>query len=265
MGIWEAPKEAFLDKLEAVHGIQSPRKHGFAVVPAIEAMHKEPGKVFIAMGGNFLSATPDTLYTAKALQNCSLTVHVSTKLNRSHLIHGEEALILPCLGRTDKDLQASGEQFVTCENSMGVVHMSKGVLNPPSEKLLSEPAIVAGMANATLTDSPIDWSKLIGNYDLIREAIESVIPGFDDYNARVRVPGGFYLPNGARKRVWNTKEQKAVFTPVDLPEHKVAGDELVMMTVRSHDQYNTTIYGLDDRYRGIENERRVILMNPEDM
>ena len=265
MGIWEAPKDDFLDKLDEVHGIKSPREHGLSVVPAIKAMYEGKAKVFFAMGGNFLSATPDTEYTAKALQNCKLTVHVSTKLNRSHLIHGKKALILPCLGRTDKDLQNGKEQFVSCENSMGVVQSSQGVINPPSKHLLSEVRIVAELAKATLGNSNIDWEGYASNYDRIREAIEKVIPGFENYNERVRKPGGFYLPNGAREGKFNTPSGKAEFTVIDLPKHELADDEFVMMTIRSHDQFNTTIYGLDDRYRGIHNERRVVLMNPKDI
>lgn len=265
MGIWEAPKESFLDKLEEVHGIKSPRAHGLAVVPAIKAMHNGEAKVFFAMGGNFLSATPDTEYTAQALQNCELTVHVSTKLNRSHVVHGKQALILPCLGRTDQDVQNSKEQFVTCENSMGVVQTSQGILTPPSEHLLSEVRIVTELAKATLKDSKIDWDGLADNYDEIRNVIEQVIPGFDSYNERVRKPGGFYLPNGARERKFNTLSGKAHFTLSDLPDHTKADDEYMMMTVRSHDQFNTTIYGLNDRYRGIVNERRVVMMNENDM
>ncbi|NVK85997.1 MAG: FdhF/YdeP family oxidoreductase [Cytophagia bacterium] len=265
MGIWEAPKKDFLDKLKEVHGIKPPRKHGLAVVPAIKAMHEGKAKVFFAMGGNFLSATPDTEYTAEALQNCDLTVHVSTKLNRSHVVHGKQALILPCLGRTDKDLQDGKEQFVSCENSMGVVQSSQGVINPPSKHLLSEVRIVAELAKATLGNSTIDWESYASNYDHIREAIEQVIPGFDQYNERVRKPGGFYLPNGARDGKFNTASGKAEFTVVKLPKHELAQDEFVMMTIRSHDQFNTTIYGLNDRYRGVYNERRVVLMNESDM
>ncbi len=265
MGIWEAPKPAFLDKLDEVHDIKSPRKHGYAVVPAINAMHEGKAKVFFAMGGNFLSATPDTHYTAEALQKCDLTVHVSTKLNRSHLVHGKRALILPCLGRTDKDIQNGIEQFVSCENSMGVVQSSKGVLNPPSDQLLSEVQIIAQLAEVTIENSHIDWTGMANNYDNIRAAIERVIPGFKDYNDRVREPGGFYLPNGARDRNFKTDTGKAKFSVVDTPSHKEKDDEFIMMTIRSHDQYNTTIYGLNDRYRGIHNERRVVLMNESDM
>lgn len=265
MGIWEEPKPEFLDKLDEVHGIKAPRAHGYSVVPAINAMKEGKAKVFFAMGGNFLSATPDTEFTAKALQNCDLTVHVSTKPNRSHLIHGKKALILPCLGRTDKDIQNGKEQFVSCENSMGVVQSSKGALNPPSKELLSEVRIVAELAKATLKSSSINWDEFANDYDNIRDAVEQTIPGFEDYNKRVRQPAGFYLPNGARERKFNTDTGKAKFSTIPLPKHEQAEDEYIMMTIRSHDQYNTTIYGLDDRYRGIYNERRVVMMNEADM
>lgn len=265
MGIWEAPKDAFLDRLEEVHGISAPREHGYHVVSAIEAMKAEKGKVFFAMGGNFLSATPDTYYTAEALQNTNLTVHVSTKLNRSHLVTGKQALILPCLGRTDKDVQAEGEQFVSCENSMGVVQSSQGILTQPSKSLKSEVAIVAEMARATLPDSKIDWEGYAADYDKIRDAIEAVIPGFEDYNKRVRKSSGFYLPNGARVRQWNTTSGKANFTTNPVPQNNIADGEYIMMTLRSHDQYNTTLYGLDDRYRGIYSERRIVMMNRKDI
>ncbi|MDB4160761.1 FdhF/YdeP family oxidoreductase [Bacteroidia bacterium] len=265
MGIWEAPQDAFLDKLEEVHGIRAPRDHGYHVVSAIEAMKAGKGKVFFAMGGNFLSATPDTHYTAEALQNTHLTVQISTKLNRSHLVTGKQALILPCLGRTDKDAQSSGEQFVSCENSMGVVQSSQGILTPPSKHLKSEVAIVAEMARATLKKSSIDWREMAGNYDHIREAIEATIPGFEDYNTRVRQSGGFYLPNGARVREWSTATGKANFTTNAIPHNKLKEGEYIMMTLRSHDQYNTTLYGLDDRYRGIYSERRIVMMNVNDM
>ena len=265
MGIWEAPKTAFLDKLEEVHKIKAPREHGLATVPAIQAMHEGKAKVFFAMGGNFLSAAPDTAFTAKALQNCELTVQVSTKLNRSHLITGEEALILPCLGRTDKDIQQGTEQFISCENSMGVVQSSKGILTPPSTQLKSEISIIAELAAATLPDSPVDYLSYAASYDRIREAISQVIPGFENYNERVREVAGFYLPNGARKRVFNTASGKAQFSVIPLPPPKQQEGTYLMMTIRSHDQFNTTIYGMDDRYRGIQNERRVILMNEGDM
>lgn len=266
MGIWEAPKEAFLDKLQEKFNFDPPREHGYAVVDAIQAMHAGKVGVFFAMGGNFLSASPDTRFTAEALRRCDLTVHVSTKLNRSHLVHGKQALILPCLGRTEIDVQQNTEQFVSVENSMGVVHSSRGVLSPASDYLMSEPAIIASLAQATLgSDSSISWTEMASDYDNIRKAIESVVPGFTNYNQRVREKGGFYLPNGAREGKFSTASGKAHFSINSLPSHSIPEGQFIMMTVRSHDQYNTTIYGLDDRYRGIFSERRVVLMHQADM
>jgi molybdopterin-dependent oxidoreductase alpha subunit len=266
MGIYEQPSAALLEKIKTVYGFQPPQEHGYDVVKAINAMHKGEAKVFMAMGGNFLSATPDTMYTAQALRNCDLTVHVSTKLNRSHIVHGKEALILPCLGRSDKDMQQNEQQFVTCENSMGVIQMSKGNLQPVSSALKSEPAIVCELATALFGEqSTVPWQQYTLHYDHIRDAIEKVIPGFDDYNKRVRHPGGFYLPNGARKGQFNTNTGKANFNVADVLTTPLAIDEYMMMTIRSHDQFNTTIYGLDDRYRGVYHERRVIFMNPADI
>lgn len=267
MGIYEKPSQAFLDKIEEVFGFAPPQHHGLDVVDCIKAMHEGKGKVFFAMGGNFLSATPDTTYTAEALQKCKLTVQVSTKLNRSHLITGEEALILPTYGRSDKDISAGGEeQFISCENSMGVIQMSKGNLKPVSDELLSESVIVCRLAKATLgSRSKINWEQYEQHYDHIRTAIEQTIPGFENYNERVRIPGGFYLPNSAREGYFNTFTGKAALNAAPLTLHHVADDELMMMTVRSHDQFNTTIYGLNDRYRGVFNERRVIFMNAKDI
>ncbi len=266
MGIWEKPKPAFLDKLQSTFNFEPPRANGYNTVEAMEAMYEGKAKVFFAMGGNFLSATPDTEYTAKALQNCELTVQVSTKLNRSHLVHGKTALILPCLGRTELDMQASGKQFVTVENSMGVVHQSRGGLKPASPFLLSEPKIVAQLAKATLgKNSKTDWNKLVDNYDNTRDAIEKVIPGFENYNKRVRKKGGFYLPNCARDGDFKTASGKAQFSVNAISQHQLQADQYLMMTIRSHDQFNTTIYGLDDRYRGIFNGRRIVLINPDDM
>lgn len=267
VGIWEAPKPAFLDSLAKNFGINPPREHGLATVPAIEAMHNGKVKVFFALGGNFLSAAPDTAYTAAGLQNCQLTAHVSTKLNRSHLVTGKRALILPCRGRTEQDLQDEGEQFVTVENSMGIVHRSKGILPPASEQLLSEPAIIGRLAAAVLGDKqPVDWQAWIANYDHIREAIAKTIPSFAGYNEKVREnDSGFYLTNGPREGRFPTKDGKAHFTVNAVPQQDIAEDEFALMTIRSHDQYNTTIYGLNDRYRGIKNERRVVFINPVDM
>lgn len=266
MGIWDRPTEEFLDRLQERFGFDPPREHGLDTVHAIKAMHDGSAKVFIGMGGNFLSATPDTNYTAEALENCALTVQISTKLNRAHLVTGKQALILPCLGRTEIDRQESGEQFVTVENSMGVVHRSRGNWSPASEHLLSEPAIVAGMARATLgSDSRVPWEDLVSDYDQIRDTIEQVIDGFDDYNRRVRQPGGFVLPNGARDREFRTDTGKAIFTVHPTPEHKLDDGEFLMMTIRSHDQFNTTVYSNDDRYRGIKNGRRVVMLNERDI
>ena len=265
MGIYEKPSQSFLDRLEKVFHFNPPRKHGFDTVESIKAMHSGKASVFFAMGGNFLSATPDTLFTAEALQKCDLTVQVSTKLNRSHLIHGREAIILPCLGRTDKDLINGELQFVSVENSMGVVHSSKGSLKPISSQMLSEPAIVCQLAKASLKNSKVDWEKYLQHYDYIRDSIEECIPGFENYNQRVRQPSGFYLPNGARDNSYNTTSGKANFSISNSEAIVLDEDELLMMTIRSHDQFNTTIYGLNDRYRGIFNERRVILMHPKDI
>ena len=266
MGIYEKPWDWLLENLEKTYGFVPPKEYGHDVVDSIEAMHKEECKIFFAMGGNFLSATPDTKYTAEALRNCDLTVQVSTKLNRSHLVTGKEAIILPTYGRSDIDMQNGEAQFVTCENSMGVIQKSQGNLQPVSKQLMSEVAIICHLAQEVLKGrTKINWSTFHNNYDLIREDIEKVIPGFDQYNERVRKDGGFYLPNSARQGDFKTATSKANFSvsTADVPE--VKENELLMMTVRSHDQYNTTIYGMNDRYRGIKNERRVIFMNEIDM
>ena len=266
VGIWERPRPEFLESLGRAFDFDPPRHHGYDTVETIRAMHAGRVKVFFALGGNFLQATPDTEYTAAALRRCRLTVHVSIKPNRAHLVAGERALVLPCLGRSERDLQATGEQLVSTENSMGVVQMSRGVLEPASPDLMSEPAIVARLARATLgTRSTVDWEWLVANYDRIRDGIERVIPGFDRYNERVREPGGFYLPNKARLREFLTATGKANFTIHQLPQLAVGPGQLVLTTVRSHDQFNTTIYGLNDRYRGIHGGRRVVFMNADDM
>jgi molybdopterin-dependent oxidoreductase alpha subunit len=266
MGIWERPTDTFLDKLAAEFDFEPPRGHGHDTVRAIQAMHAGEAKVFFALGGNFLSATPDTEYTANALRRCRLTAHVSTKLNRAHLITGEQALILPCLGRTEIDMQSGGPQFVTTENSMAVVQASRGFLPPASDELLSEPAVVVGLATATLARrSAVNWQAMIADYDRIRDHIERVVPGFDDYNNHVRQPGGFHLPSPVSQRVFKTPTGRARFTVHDLPEHDLQPDQLLMMTIRSHDQFNTSIYSLDDRYRGIHNGRHVVFLNQDDM
>lgn len=269
MGIFEKMPQAFHDKLDSVCDFKSPREHGYDTVDAIKAMHQESGKVFFAMGGNFAQASPDSEYTFRALQNCKLTAHVATKLNRSHLICGETALILPCFGRSDLDLspETGDAQFITCENSMGVVQMSEGSLTPISKNLLSEPAIVAGLAEKLVGDTPkVQWKHLAANYDRIRDLIESVIAGFDHFNSRVRNDGGFYLPNGPKVRQWNTANGKANFSADTVETHQTSGkDRLIMQTLRSHDQYNTTVYGMNDRYRGVSTARRIVFLNPEDM
>ena len=266
MGIFEAPSQAFLDKLGSAIGFTPPQNHGYDVVSAINAMHTGEAKVFFALGGNFLSATPDTEFTAQALRNCDLTVHVSTKLNRSHLVHGKTALILPCLGRTEIDHQASGEQFVTTENSMGVVQMSRGVLEPFSKNLKSETAIICELAHTTIANrSKIDYLSMRDDYDKIRDLIEKSIEGFDNFNRQVRQPAGFYLPNPPREQKFDTNNGKAKFTINTPARWDLKSGEYLMMTIRTHDQYNTTIYGLNDRYRGVYNERRVVLMNEKDM
>jgi molybdopterin-dependent oxidoreductase alpha subunit len=266
MGIWERPRPAFLDALKREFGFEPPRHHGLDTVAAIRAMHEGKAKVFFALGGNFLSATPDTALTAEALRRTRLTAHVSTKLNRAHLVHGRRALILPCLGRTERDVRASGPQFVTVENSMGIVHTSRGAVEPASEHLRSEPDIVASLARATLgARGTVDWAGLVEDYDRIRERISRTIPGFEDFNARVRAPGGFSLPNGPREGRFTTPSGKAHFTVHAMPRLALEPGQLVMMTIRTHDQYNTTVYGMDDRYRGIRGGRRVVLLHPEDM
>jgi len=266
VGIWERPHAEFLDRLAAEFDFEPPRTHGLDTVGAIRAMHAGAAKVFFALGGNFLQATPDTEYVARALRTCRLTVHVSIKPNRAHLVTGQRALILPCLGRSERDRQATGEQFVTTENSMAIVQASRGVLEPASAQLLSEPAIVAGLARATLgSRTRVPWEGLVADYDRIRDAIERVIPIFERYNERVRVPGGFHLPNAARNRVFMTRTGNARLTVHPLPTLTLGPGELLLTTVRAHDQFNTTVYSPHDRYRGIRNGRRVVFMHPDDM
>ena len=268
VGINHKPSPIFIDNLEKATGIRSPEKHGFDSVEAVKAMENGSGKVFLAMGGNFLSAMSDTNRTSSALKNCNLTAHVSTKPNRSHLITGKIGLILPCLGRTEEDTSdVVGKQFVTVENSMGIVHSSTGTFKPASKSLISEPAIVSGIGGALesrLERSGVPWKNLSENYDLIRDLIENTISGFEDYNIRIKSESGFYLPNPPRdSRTFKTKNGLANFISHNLSFAE--SSDFMMMTIRSHDQYNTTIYGLDDRYRGIKNGRRVVLMNENDM
>jgi anaerobic selenocysteine-containing dehydrogenase len=223
-------------------------------------------KVFFAISGNFLSNVPDTVYSAHAMQRCKLTAHVSTKLNRSHLITGERALILPCLGRSEEDIQATGKQFLTVEDSMGIINPSQGFLPPASPQLMSDVAILANLAHATLgTRTPTDWLGFAADYNLIRDSISRVIPGFENFNARLASEKFFYLPNAAKHRVFKTSSGKAKLTVCPIPKHDLKPDEFLLTTIRTHDQFNSTIYGLNDRYRGVFGGRRVILLNPLDM
>lgn len=265
VGVWEAPTEAFLSKLEDGLKFEMPRKHGYDVVNSIRAMENGNVDVFISMGGNFLSATPDTRRTANALQKVGLTVQISTKLNRSHLVTGKTALILPVLGRTEMDIQESGEQFVTVENSMSVVHRSKGNLKPASSMLMSEPSLVAELG-LRLCPDVLDWDECSRNYDAIRDLMAESLDGFEEYNRRVRQENGFLLPNPPRDSCdFDTESGKAMFAVHDLPDVTIGEDRFVLMTIRSHDQYNTTIYGLHDRYRGAHGNRRIVFMNALDM
>ena len=266
VGIMHFVSEKFNAAIKKSFGFDPPEKEGVDVVHAMQAMHEGKAKVFMALGGNFVSATSDTAYTAAGLQNCELTVQVSTKLNRSHLITGKKALILPTLGRSEKDVNADKQRFFTVENSMGKVHRSRGILKPASDKLKSEPEIIGGIADAYFKDGHVvNWLSLSKNYDQIRNKIAEVVDGFDLINKRSK-DNGFYLPNNVRGLDFsNLPDGKAKFSLCKVPEHKLSKDEFLLMTIRSHDQFNTTIYGLDDRYRGVFNERRVVFMNPQDM
>lgn len=273
MGINDRPPVALLDALEKRFQFKVPRENGHNTVEAINAMLDGQARVFIGLGGNFAQATPDSPRTHQALMNCELTVQISTKLNRSHLTVGRDALILPCLGRTDIDHQAHGPQAVTVEDSFSMIHASNGQLAPLSREMRSEPAIVAGIAKATLGNHPMDWDAMIANYDRIRDLIADTIPGFADFNQRVQHPGGFYLGNSAGARTWKTASGRANFKANPLPETliheriRASGlkPDLILQTLRSHDQYNTTIYGLDDRYRGVRGQREVVFANEADI
>ncbi|SDY18216.1 FdhF/YdeP family oxidoreductase [Hymenobacter psychrophilus] len=267
MGIWEQMSQDFLDRLGAEFNFTSPTAHGLDVVDTIKAMHREEVKVYFGLGGNLLAAGPDTEYIAEAMRKQNLTVFVGTKLNRGHLITGKTSLLLPCFTHADIDMQKSGHQMTSCENSMGVVSQNKGVLSPLPGQMLSEVAILSGVAIATLGEKTniADWVAMTENYDVIRDHIARVIPGFENFNEKLRRPGGFYLPNGPRDRNFTTKDGMAHFTTTELERYEVGADELILMTVRSHDQFNTTIYDYNDRYRGVHNERRVLFMNVQDM
>ncbi|GAA2016982.1 FdhF/YdeP family oxidoreductase [Catenulispora yoronensis] len=264
-GIDHRPASAFLDRLAEVCGIDPPRDHGLDTVGTIEAMHRGEVKVFCGMGGNFALAAPDTVYTYEALRECELTFHVSTKLNRSHLVHGKRALILPCLGRTEKDHQRAGVQQLSVEDSMSMVHLSVGMKKPASPHLLSEPAIIAGIAKAALPETDTPWDWYVEDYDRIRDTMAKVLDGFEDFNRRVRLPLGFRIRQPARELVFLTPSGKAEFSAVPLPDAVPAPGTLLLGTMRSHDQWNTTIYSDDDRYRGIENLRTLVFMNKDDM
>jgi molybdopterin-dependent oxidoreductase alpha subunit len=267
MGIWEKMPEEFLAALDSRFGIASPREHGVDTVDAIRAMRDGRAKVFMGMGGNFAMATPDTAVTEAALRSCSLTVQVSTKLNRSHVVHGATALILPSLGRTDRDVQNGAKQQVSVEDSMSMVHLSRGSLHPPSDQVRSEVAMVCQLARTLLgPDHPVPWEQFNDDYDTVRDAIAAVVPGCDDYNRKVRAPDGFQLPHPPRdSREFPTSTGKANFAVNPLEWVSVPEGRLVLQTMRSHDQYNTTIYGLDDRYRGVKGGRRVVFVNPADI
>ena len=266
MGIWERMPKGFLDALQKEFHFTPPTKDGFDVVEAIKAMHLGLTKVYFGLGGNLLAAGPDTELIAEAMRKQKLTVFVGTKLNRGHLVTGETSLLLPCFTHVDIDMQKAGHQMTSCENSMGIVSQNKGILVPLAGDQLSEVAIICGMAIATLGDkTKTDWVAMTENYDIIRDHISRVIPGFEDFNEKLRKPGGFYLPNGPRERKFTTPDGKAHFSTTTLEKYVVEPDQLVMMTVRSHDQFNTTIYEYNDRYRGIHGERRVLFMNAADM
>ncbi|MGW5454285.1 FdhF/YdeP family oxidoreductase [Nocardia sp. NPDC003979] len=264
-GIANKPAAQFLDRLDEACGITSPRADGYDVVATIEAMQAGKLKVFMAMGGNFALAAPDTAYTYEALRKCDLTIQVSTKLNRSHLVHGTEALILPCLGRTEKDIQRGGEQQTSVEDSMAMVHLSKGMKKPASRHLLSEPAIIAGIAKAALPQSKTPWNYYVADYDRIRDTMSQVLDGFEDFNRRVRLPLGFRIKQPARELIFLTPSGKAEFSCADLPDLTQEPGILRLATLRSHDQWNTTIYSDNDRYRGIKNLRTLVFMNGDDM
>lgn len=268
VGITEKPSAAFLSRIEEVFGFTPPTKHGHDAVMATQAMISGQAKALICLGGNFAVAMPDHEQAFPAMQKLDLSVHVGTKLNRTHLLVAKETWIFPCLGRTELDMQRTGRQSITVEDSMSMVHASSGKLRPASPHLLSEPAIVAGMAMAALPDSKVNWEGLVADYDLIRDRIEQTIPGFADYNQRIRTPGGFRMPLPPTERIWPTATGKAmfsVFEGVDENAKGVGEDVLRLITLRSHDQYNTTIYALDDRYRGVFGRRDILFMNEEDM
>lgn len=266
MGVWERPPKPFLDVLGKEFNFEPPQKWGYDTVETLHAMFDGDVKVFFAISGNFLSNVPDTVYSAHAMQRCKLTAYVSTKLNRAHLITGERALILPCLGRSEEDMQATGKQFLTIEDSMGIINPSQGFFRPASPDLLSDVAIIANLAHATLgSRTTTNWLGFAGDYNLIRDAISRVIPGFENFNERLAKEKFFYLPNGAKQRIFKTSSGKAKLSVCPILKHDLKPDEFLLTTIRSHDQYNSTIYGLNDRYRGVFDGRRVLFLNPLDI
>ncbi|MEU1517551.1 FdhF/YdeP family oxidoreductase [Streptomyces sp. NPDC005811] len=266
MGIWERMPQSFLDALEREFGFAPPAQHGLDSVDAIRAMRDGQAKFFLGVAGNFVRATPDSEVTERAMRRCRITTHISTKLNRSHTVCGDTALILPTLGRSDRDIQAGGEQFVTVEDSMSEVHASRGRLAPASPHLLSEVAIISRLARLTLEDRPaIPWAEFEADYGTVRDRIARVVPGFEDFNARVARPGGFRLPNPVNERRFPTASGKAVFTRNAFEMLQAPEGHLILQTLRSHDQWNTIPYAMNDRYRGISNARRVVLVNPADL
>jgi molybdopterin-dependent oxidoreductase alpha subunit len=266
MGVWERPPKPFLQALGKEFGFEPPQKWGYDTVETLHAMFDGDVKVFFAISGNFLSNVPDTVYSAHAMQRCKLTAHVSTKLNRSHLITGKRALILPCLGRSEEDIQATGKQFLTVEDSMGIINPSQGFLRPASPELMSDVAIIANLAHATLgSRTTTNWLAFAADYNLIRDSISRVIPGFQNFNARLAAEKFFYLPNAAKHRIFKTSSGKAKLTVCPIPKHDLKPDEFLLTTIRSHDQFNSTVYGLNDRYRGVFDGRRVLFLNPLDM
>src|SRR5271168_4164029 len=266
MGVWERPPKAFLDALGKEFNFVPPQKWGYDTVETLHAMFDGDVKVFFAISGNFLSNVPDTVYSSHAMQRCKLTAHVSTKLNRSHLITGERALILPCLGRTEEDIQKTGKQFLTVEDSMGIINPSRGFFQPASPDLMSDVAILCNLAHVTLgSRTTTNWLGFAADYNLIRDAISRVIPGFENFNERLAKEKFFYLPNAAKHRIFKTSSGKAKLSVCPIPKHGLKPDEFLLTTIRSHDQFNSTIYGLNDRYRGVFGGRRVLFLNPLDM
>lgn len=275
MGINESPTPAFIATLEETFGVSLPRATGHNVHQALHALSKGESKVFIGLGGNLAAAASDTVFTCNAIKQAELSIHIATKLNRTHLLASKDALILPCLGRTEIDRQKGIEQAITVEDTFSMVHASHGGTEPEGLNCMSETAIIANIAHATLGNKPVDWLHLAENYERIRDLIARTIPGFDNFNSKIRKPGGFYLGNTAREGQWATASGKATFSATPLPEdlypanvvseiEKQRGPILTLQTLRSHDQYNTTIYGMNDRYRGIENKRNVLFLNPQD-